>query len=343
MQEQSRLQQLLKAAMRKNRIRRAIAILSCFVLLLTLNQLKFEADALQRIPACNLREHAHTASCYQDGELICGLPEHEHSDACYQQRPVQPEPTVFDEFAEINSQVVLASPMEEEVDVDISADSVDEVVGETTLDLDTDGSAAGVYAEAGSDDNGVEVEYDLDDLYDENGDETVIADDNIENDAVDAGKDADETVAEYSLNGGSVAFLSDILRAVGINASGITDVGEITDEIKPFIRDANYLVIESNHDEEMLSGGPYPAHLKRRIASNTGHLSNSDCGKALAENATQKLRHVWLCHLSEENNHPELARKTVDSVLRSYGIVPGTDFQLSVLKRKLPCDIVDLV
>ena len=229
MQEQSRLQQLLKAAMRKNRIRRAIAILSCFVLLLTLNQLKFEADALQHIPACNLREHAHTASCYQDGELICGLPEHEHSDACYQQRPVQPEPTVFDEFAEINSQVVLASPMEEEVDVDISADSVDEAVGETTLDLDTDGSAAGVYAEAGSDDNGVEVEYDLDDLYDENGDETVIADDNIENDAVDAGKDADETVAEYSLNGGSVAFLSDILRAVGINASGITDVGEIVD------------------------------------------------------------------------------------------------------------------
>ena len=101
LQEQSRLQQLLKAAMRKNRIRRAIAILSCFVLLLTLNQLKFEADALQRIPACNLCEHVHTASCYQDGELICGLPEHEHSDACYQQRPVQPEPTVFDEFAEI--------------------------------------------------------------------------------------------------------------------------------------------------------------------------------------------------------------------------------------------------
>lgn len=133
------------------------------------------------------------------------------------------------------------------------------------------------------------------------------------------------------------------VKADGVTFCIITDVGVITDEIKPFIRDANYLVIESNHDEEMLSGGPYPAHLKRRIASNTGHLSNSDCGKALAENATQKLRHVWLCHLSEENNHPELARKTVDSVLRSYGIVPGTDFQLSVLKRKLPCDIVDLV
>ena len=229
MQEQSRLQQLAKATVRKNRLRRVIALLSCFVLLLTLNQLKFTVDALQRIPACNLCEHVHTESCYQDGELFCGLPEHEHTDACYQQRPVQPEPTVFDEFAEINSQVVLASPMEEEVDVDISAESVDEAVGETTLDLDTDGSAAGVYAEAGSDDNGVEVEYDLDDLYDENGDETVIADEKFENDAVDAGNDADETVAEYSLNGESVAFLSDILRAVGLEAAGITDVGEIVD------------------------------------------------------------------------------------------------------------------
>jgi hypothetical protein len=51
---------------------------------------------------------------------------------------------------------------------------------------------------------------------------------------------------------------------------------------------------------------------------------------------SEQLQHVWLCHLSEENNHPELARKTVDSVLRSYGIVPGTDLELEVLKRTVP-------
>jgi len=122
----------------------------------------------------------------------------------------------------------------------------------------------------------------------------------------------------------------------------MTDVGTVTDEIKPFIGNANYLVIEANHDVEMLSNGPYPQHLKSRILGNTGHLSNKDCATALAENATERLKHVWLCHLSEENNHPELARKTVEQVLRSYGIVPGKDFELEVLKRKSPTGIYKL-
>jgi hypothetical protein len=52
---------------------------------------------------------------------------------------------------------------------------------------------------------------------------------------------------------------------------------------------------------------------------------------------------VWLCHLSEENNHPELARKTVESVLRQYGIVAGKDFLLDVLKRKTPTGVFELV
>ena len=68
----------------------------------------------------------------------------------------------------------------------------------------------------------------------------------------------------------------------------------------------------------------------------TGHLSNKDCGIALAENMTERLKHVWLCHLSEENNHPELARKTVETILRGYGIIVGKDLDLEVLKRKTP-------
>ncbi len=121
-----------------------------------------------------------------------------------------------------------------------------------------------------------------------------------------------------------------------VNFCIMTDVGHVTDEMAPFISRANYLVIEANHDEEMLTAGNYPEHLKRRILSATGHLSNHNCGVALAENATPELRHVWLCHLSEENNHPELARITVEAVLRSHGIVVGKDFELDVLKRKTP-------
>lgn len=122
----------------------------------------------------------------------------------------------------------------------------------------------------------------------------------------------------------------------------ITDVGHITDEIKSFIHLANYLVLEANYDAEMLMDGAYPQYLKERINCPTGHLSNRDCAVALAENATTALKQVWLCHLSEENNHPELARKTVESILHSYGIVPGKDFGLEVLKRRTPSEIYTL-
>ena len=121
-----------------------------------------------------------------------------------------------------------------------------------------------------------------------------------------------------------------------------TDVGEITPAVAEAIGEANYLVLEANHDEEMLQQGPYPNYLKGRIRSNRGHLSNRQCADALITYGSPKLRHVWLCHLSEENNHPELARKTVEAVLRSYGIVAGTDFQLTILNRQTPTGTFEL-
>lgn len=122
----------------------------------------------------------------------------------------------------------------------------------------------------------------------------------------------------------------------------ITDAGEVTEEMKPYISEANYLVIEANHDQEMLFNGPYPDYLKERVNSSQGHLSNRACGEALVENATPRLQHVWLCHLSQENNHPELARKTVEMILQNSGIVVGKDFSLDVLKRRTPSEIYEL-
>ena len=132
------------------------------------------------------------------------------------------------------------------------------------------------------------------------------------------------------------------IEAEGITFCLITDAGSVTDEMRTYISQADYLVIEANHDVEMLTQGPYPMHLKNRILSATGHLSNNDCAVAIAENMKEGLKHVWLCHLSEENNHPELARKTVESVLRQYGIVAGKDFELEILKRKTPTGIYTL-
>ena len=122
----------------------------------------------------------------------------------------------------------------------------------------------------------------------------------------------------------------------------MTDVGHITEEMKQYIGEANYLVLEANYDKEMLATGPYPVHLKERIRGGNGHLSNLECAEAIANYATQKLKHVWLCHLSEENNHPILALKTVEQTLRSYGLIPGKDFMVEDLKRKTPSKLYEL-
>lgn len=116
----------------------------------------------------------------------------------------------------------------------------------------------------------------------------------------------------------------------------MTDVGAPTDTLRSYIARTNYLVLEANYDAEMLQSGPYPPFLKERIASGTGHLCNKQTAELLAECFHENLRHVWLCHLSAENNHPELARKTVEFKLRQYGIIAGKDFDLDVLRRETP-------
>ena len=116
----------------------------------------------------------------------------------------------------------------------------------------------------------------------------------------------------------------------------MTDVGTVTDNVKEYIQAATHLVLEANYASEMLAQGRYPEILKQRITSGHGHLSNSDSALALATNMSESLKNVWLCHLSEENNHPELARKTFETTLRSFGIIAGTDFTLDVLRRRIP-------
>ena len=108
------------------------------------------------------------------------------------------------------------------------------------------------------------------------------------------------------------------------------------------ITEANYLIMEANYDEDMLRMGNYPQFLKERILSGTGHLSNKSCAEAVVDNMSDFLQHVWLCHLSEENNHPELARKTVEAIMRSYGIIPGKDVELDVLRRTMPTGVFEL-
>lgn len=123
--------------------------------------------------------------------------------------------------------------------------------------------------------------------------------------------------------------------------SFLTDLGEITPTAARFIRKANYLILEANYDDEMLRMGAYPQYLKDRITSRTGHMSNIATAEFLAENITENLKYIWLCHLSKDNNHPELAYKTVEWQLKSKGILVGKDVQLCALKRSTPSDLYE--
>ena len=99
----------------------------------------------------------------------------------------------------------------------------------------------------------------------------------------------------------------------------ITDCGEPNEKMESYIRTAEHIVIEANHDEQMLLNGPYPTYLKERILSPRGHQSNITCSELLQRNFSPALRHVFLCHLSEENNDPLLAYNTVKEGLLDAG------------------------
>lgn len=94
-----------------------------------------------------------------------------------------------------------------------------------------------------------------------------------------------------------------------------TDTGVVTPEIAEALAGCHALGLESNHDERMLETGPYPPFLKRRIAGDRGHLSNSAAATALGSLTWKGLAHVYALHLSEQNNTPERARTALARTL----------------------------
>lgn len=98
----------------------------------------------------------------------------------------------------------------------------------------------------------------------------------------------------------------------------VTDLGHLPDGLVRFLGDCETLLLESNHDPDMLADGPYPAHLKRRVGGRLGHLSNGDAGDLLAALGHAPKR-VVLMHLSETNNAPHLARSSAEAALGHRG------------------------
>lgn len=116
----------------------------------------------------------------------------------------------------------------------------------------------------------------------------------------------------------------------------ITDTGYIRDKILDKIKNKNMYILESNYDEEMLINGKYPFHLKQRIRSPKGHLSNEDCLKYLKKLIGDKTECISLAHLSEENNDPKVVEKGINDLLKKS----NKDLRVSIYNQKEITEIV---
>ncbi len=113
----------------------------------------------------------------------------------------------------------------------------------------------------------------------------------------------------------------------------VTDLGNIPVSVFDAVCGADAVILEANHDIEMLKSGPYPFFLKKRILGDFGHLSNGACGEFAVRLVEKGTKQLVLAHLSKDNNIPELAFSAVDSSLRGCGAVLGRDFEMTVAPR----------
>ncbi len=120
----------------------------------------------------------------------------------------------------------------------------------------------------------------------------------------------------------------------------VTDLGRVTSRVLDFCRISNHIIIESNYDQSMLDNGNYPDYLINRIKGGRGHLSNFETSEALKLIVHRGIKNIFLCHLSDNNNTPELAYRTSYSSLSEIGVKVGEEINLYCLPRKDHCRFV---
>ena len=128
----------------------------------------------------------------------------------------------------------------------------------------------------------------------------------------------------------------------GLRCGVATDIGHISETWMRAVSGCQALVLEANHDVDMVRRGPYPQRLKQRILGRRGHLNNEDCARALCELAESGTRAVFLSHLSTDNNLPELAYNTVCGALSAAGFDVGNDIRVCVSRRDRVSDLLTL-
>jgi phosphoribosyl 1,2-cyclic phosphodiesterase len=111
----------------------------------------------------------------------------------------------------------------------------------------------------------------------------------------------------------------------GVRIGYCTDLGEVTREVRSLLRDLDALIVEANHDPDLLANGPYPREVRERVAGRSGHLSNEQAAALARAVVTPRLRYVVLAHVSRHNNTPAIAAERVRAALA------GTTFRGELL------------
>ena len=109
------------------------------------------------------------------------------------------------------------------------------------------------------------------------------------------------------------------VKSTGERVGIAYDIGHLTERFIRSFSECDMLLLESNHDAQLLRTGPYPWSVKQRVAGPNGHLSNAECALMAREISHRGLRHLVLCHLSQINNRPEIALRSMRTALRSAG------------------------
>jgi len=126
---------------------------------------------------------------------------------------------------------------------------------------------------------------------------------------------ADITVTPFTIPHDAADPVGFTFRAEGTKIAFATDLGYMPASVRDHLRRCDVIIIESNHDVEMLRVGPYPWSVKQRVMSRVGHLSNDSLAQFFAEDYDGGASHIVLAHLSEQNNHPEVARRVAEDAL----------------------------
>lgn len=133
----------------------------------------------------------------------------------------------------------------------------------------------------------------------------------------------------------SVGFF---IKTKEINFGFATDLGFMPKSVLKIIEKSNFLVLESNYDENMLKNGIYPRYLKERVASNEGHLSNDECARTVCYLKEKGVKEIMLAHISENNNSHKCIKETMEKTLEFYNIAGkiGEDIHIAPIKNEYP-------